>query len=192
MERVLSVALDITAGTDDTGLRARLQPLPAQCEQAFVDTVLGTVPEIPDYYRRMKEVNSAGPILLSALPGGARLGMDEFEAKRQSLDATVVDLRRPEAFGGAHIPGSISIGAGPNLSSWAAWVLLYGKPILLVGDVSTDLEEARRAFIRIGLDTVVGSLRGGNCRVDRVRKSSGGFGTELLGNAFVRGAAYVT
>lgn len=120
MERVLSVALDITAGTDDTGLRARLQPLPAQCEQAFVDTVLGTVPEIPDYYRRMKEVNSAGPILLSALPGGARLGMDEFEAKRQSLDATVVDLRRPEAFGGAHIPGSISIGAGPNLSSWAA------------------------------------------------------------------------
>lgn len=135
--------------------------LRVQCERAFVDAVLHTLPEFPDYYRRMKEVNSAGPALLSALPGCARLGLDEFALKRESLDATVVDLRRPEAFGGAHIPGSISIGAGPNVSSWAAWVLPYDKPILLVGDGSTDLDEARRALIRVGLDSVVGSLRGG-------------------------------
>ena len=73
----------------------------------------------------------------------------------------MLDLRRPEAFGGAHIPGSINIGAGNNLSMWAAWVLPYDQPILLVGDANTDLDAARRSLVRVGLDSVVGSLRGG-------------------------------
>jgi hydroxyacylglutathione hydrolase len=83
----------------------------------------------------------------------------EFEARQK--DAIVVDLRRPEAFGGAHIPGSYNIGAGSSFVTWASWVLPYDTPILLVGDESTDLDEARRSCIRIGMDTVVGVLRGG-------------------------------
>jgi hydroxyacylglutathione hydrolase len=130
-------------------------------EQTFVDTVLSTVPEFPDYYRRMKKVNSAGPPILRQLPGGEHLQVKQFENKLKDTSAILLDLRRPEAFGGAHIPGSINIGAGPNLSMWAAWVLPYDQPILLVGDANTDMETARRSLIRVGLDTVVGSLRGG-------------------------------
>jgi hydroxyacylglutathione hydrolase len=61
----------------------------------------------------------------------------------------------------AVIPGAYNIGAGPNLSTWAAWVLPYDRPILLIGDVHTDIDAARRSLIRVGLDTTVGSLRGG-------------------------------
>jgi hydroxyacylglutathione hydrolase len=132
-----------------------------QTEQTFIDTVLGSVPEFPDYYRRMKKLNSEGAPLLNEVPGAARMSGKEFEEKQKELDAILLDLRRPESFGGAHIPGSINIGAGPNLSMWAAWVLPYDRPILLIGDANTDMEAARRSLIRVGLDTAIGSLRGG-------------------------------
>ena len=135
--------------------------LQKQSEETFVETVLSTVPEFPDYYQRMKTLNSAGPPILDGLPGGERIPVKEFEQKQKELDAILLDLRRPEAFGGAHIPGSINIGVGPNLSVWAPWVLPYDRPILLIGDATTDMETARRALIRVGLDNAVGSLRGG-------------------------------
>jgi hydroxyacylglutathione hydrolase len=135
-----------------------LQP---QAEQTFIDTVLGSVPEFPDYYRKMKKLNAAGAPAFAQLPGGEHLKVKEFEAKLKDANAVVLDLRRPEAFGGAHIPGSINIGAGQNLSMWAAWVLPYDHPILLVGDANTDLDAARRSLVRVGLDSVAGSLRGG-------------------------------
>jgi hydroxyacylglutathione hydrolase len=141
--------------------RATNSFLQKQTEEAFVDTVLSTVPEFPDYYRRMKKLNSAGPSILNGLPGGARIPVKEFEKKQKELDAILLDVRRPEAFGGAHIPRSINIGVGPNLSVWAPWVLPYDRPILLIGDANTDMEMARRSLIRVGLDTAVGSLRGG-------------------------------
>lgn len=130
-------------------------------EREFTDQVLGSVPEFPDYYRRMKQFNSKGPTLLPELPGGGRIRIDEFEAKQKELNAVLLDLRRPEAFGGAHIPGAYSIGAGPNLSTWAAWVLPYDRPILMIGETTTDMDAARRSLIRVGLDTAIGSLRGG-------------------------------
>ena len=40
----------------------------------------------------------------------------------------VVDVRPKEAFAAAHIPGSINIPLGPNLPTWAGWVLPYDKP----------------------------------------------------------------
>jgi hydroxyacylglutathione hydrolase len=58
------------------------------------------------------------------------------------------------------VPGALGIGAGRMLSMWAAWVVPYETPILLVGDDST-IEEATRALIRVGLDDVQGFLRGG-------------------------------
>ncbi len=135
--------------------------LQEQSEDRFIETVLSTVPEFPDYYRRMKKLNAAGPPILANLPGGNALSNDDFAAKLAKTDVLVIDLRRPEAFGGAHIAGSYSIGAGPNLSTWSAWVVPYGHPLLLVGDSATDLDQARRSLIRIGHDTVIGYLRGG-------------------------------
>src|SRR5258708_15503223 len=90
--------------------------LKKQTVQTFVDTVLSTVPEFPDYYRRMKKLNSAGPPILNGLPGGARIPVKEVEKEQKELDAILLDLRRPEGFCCAHIPGSLNIRMGPNLS----------------------------------------------------------------------------
>jgi hydroxyacylglutathione hydrolase len=127
----------------------------------FVQTILSTVPEFPEYYRRMKELNAQGPPIFDQLPGGALLSPAEFGDNMRRSNAVVIDLRSPEAFGGAHIPGAFNIGAGPNLSVWAAWVVPYDCPILLTGDENTDLEQARRSLLRVGLDSIAGSLKGG-------------------------------
>lgn len=132
-----------------------------RAESEFVDAVLGSVPEFPDYYRRMKRVNSDGPKLLDGVPGGTGLGPEEFRDRAKASDAVIVDLRRPEAFGGAHIPGAVNVGAEQFLALWAGWVLPYDRTLLLVGDEGVDMEEARRCFIRVGLDDIGGHLQGG-------------------------------
>ena len=43
---------------------------------------------------------------------------------------------------------------------WAAWVVPYDTPLLLIGD-EFNIEEATRALIRVGLDDVQGWLLGG-------------------------------
>lgn len=130
-------------------------------EAGFVEKILGSVPPFPDYYRRMKLVNSESPVLLAGLPGQTSIEAAEFKKAIHKTGGEVLDLRRPEAFGGAHIPGSFNIGAGQNLSMWAAWVLPSDRPIFLVGDESTDYEQAARSLIRVGLDQIGGYLRGG-------------------------------
>lgn len=129
-------------------------------KEKFVHHILSTVPPFPEYYKRMKRVNAEGPAILGSQPLRA-VPVEEFRKLATDPGYTVIDLRRPEAFGGAHVPGAYSIGLGPNLSTWAAWVASYEKPILLVGDASSNYEEARRALIRVGLDDVRGYLKGG-------------------------------
>lgn len=126
----------------------------------FVSLILGSVPPFPEYYKRMKRVNSEG-LLLPELPGGIALSPEEFRKQSDAPQTVVIDLRRPEAFGGAHVPGAFSIGGDQNLAMWAAWMVPYDRPILLVGDEATNHEEARRSLVRVGLDDIRGHLRGG-------------------------------
>ncbi|HTK95994.1 MAG TPA: MBL fold metallo-hydrolase [Terriglobales bacterium] len=127
---------------------------------AFVEHILSTVPPFPDYYRRMKKVNSDGPATVGWQPP-ATIAVEEFRKLALDGEHVVIDLRRPEAFGGAHVPNAFNIGQAPIFATWAAWVVPYDKPILLVGDASTNYDEARRALTRVGLDKVHGYLKGG-------------------------------
>lgn len=132
-----------------------------QNQADFVEKILSTVPEFPDYYRRMKRINSEGPQVLDSIPGKKQLPPAEFQERMKELQAVVIDVRRPEAFGGAHIPGSFNIGGTDHLSMWAAWVVPYDRPLLLVGDEGSDLLEARTSLIRVGFDDIRGALKGG-------------------------------
>lgn len=133
---------------------------PDLSEDAFVKKILSDVPPFPDYYRRMKGLNSAGPPILGDLPGLDPIAAPRF---RELAEAghVVVDLRDHLAWGGAHVPGSFGIGVDGSLSSWAAWVVPYDLPILLVAPRPEDVEPAVRALVRVGLDDVRGWLRGG-------------------------------
>lgn len=133
---------------------------PALDEAAFAEKLLAFAPPFPPYYRRMKELNAAGPVAPDLRRGRHPLGIEEF---RQALDggAVAVDVRSPLAFGRGHVPGSFGIGLGRNLSTWAAWVVPYDTPILLVIGDPADVGPAVRALVRVGLDDVRGHLEGG-------------------------------
>jgi hydroxyacylglutathione hydrolase len=136
-------------------------PLFQLSEEAFVREVLETVPPMPTYYPRMKALNAQGAPPLTDLPGSRELSVAEVQDLQRN-GATLLDLRRPEAFGGAHIPGAINIGAGQNLSLWAGWLLDPEKPILLIAEGNPGgLDAACRSLVRVGLDSIAGHLAGG-------------------------------
>ena len=142
------------------GYERRTNPLFRLTEEAFVAEILGSVPPMPTYYPRMKELNARGAEAFDAIPGAAALSPSEVEALMAEQDVVVLDLRRPEAFGGAHIRGSINIGAGQNLSLWAGWLLDSKSRIVLVNDQGDD-EDSRRGLVRVGLDNIAGFLKAG-------------------------------
>ncbi len=127
---------------------------------AFIEQILSNVPPFPPYYRRMKALNSEGPPSLTALPGLTPLSLADFKS-RLDRGHVAIDLRDQLAFGGGHVPGALGIGAGQDLSTWAAWVVPYDKPILLVAGDDSQIEPSARALVRVGLDDVQGYLRGG-------------------------------
>lgn len=129
-------------------------------EEEFVAKILGSVPPMPEYYPRMKELNAKGARPLGTLPGGAGLSVEEVAAFAKDKEFVVVDLRTPEKFGGEHIAGAINIGAGANLPLWAGWMLDAEKKIVLIGE-GEDEGETRLALGRVGLDRVAGHLEGG-------------------------------
>lgn len=133
---------------------------PSLDRQAFVDRVLGYVPPFPPYYRRLKRLNCEGPPSLGGLPGGKPLTVDQLR-EIVDLGGLVIDLRDQLAFGAGHIPGSFGIGGGEQPFTWAAWVLPADRPIALVAADPTDLPQAVRALVRVGLDDVRGFLSGG-------------------------------
>jgi len=142
------------------GYERATNPLFRLNEEEFVREILVSVPPMPSYYPRMKTMNAQGAQILAVVPGNHALSSMDLKDIASAPDIVVLDLRRPEAFGGAHIPGAINIGAGQNLSLWAGWMLEPGKRIVLVNDTGDD-EASRRALIRVGLDNIAGFLRNG-------------------------------
>lgn len=132
---------------------------PSLTEQAFVERILGTVPPFPEYYKRMKRVNSEG-----AMPLGRRC-IDSIDpqpfAEQIGLGHVVIDLRDQRSFAAEHIAGSFGIGAGNSLAVWASWVVPYDTPILLVGRGDDDANDAATQLSRVGLDDVRAYLAGG-------------------------------
>ena len=129
-------------------------------EAAFVTRVLSDVPPFPEYYKRMKRVNAAGAPALHELPGDEAIAPESFRALLED-GYVAIDLRDQLAFGGGHVPRAFGIGSDGSLSQWAAWVVPYDTPILLVTRSGHYDEASVRALVRVGLDEVRGYLRGG-------------------------------
>ena len=136
------------------------QPLFGLKEEAFVREILASVPPMPSYYRRMKELNSRGASSVADLPGSMALTPARVAALLTDESVTVIDLRRPEAFGGAHIPRALNIGEGHNLSLWAGWMLDPQQCLILTNDKGDD-EASRRALFRVGLEQIEGFVEKG-------------------------------
>lgn len=127
----------------------------------FVRELLESAPEVPTYYPRMKRINAEGPPLLPARSPVPPLTADELQARMDAPDALVLDTREIEAWGGAHIDGSVNIALREAFPIWAGWLLRPDQQILLVADRPEDVAMVGRQLLRIGIDGLAGYLAGG-------------------------------
>ncbi len=141
--------------------RLHNQKLQPKSEEAFVAEVLAGLPPAPAYYPRMKKVNAMGPAVLGCQRILQTLNATGFDEERTHSGVVVLDTREIEAFGGAHIPGSINIALRAEFPIWAGWMLKPEQRILLVTQRNADVDLVEQHLIRVGLENLVGFLREG-------------------------------
>lgn len=133
---------------------------PGLSREAFIARILGSVPPFPDYYRRMKRLNSQGAPSLAGRPPLPALSGAEARHLQES-GYQIIDVRSPAAFAAGHVPGSLAVAAGPSFLVWAPWVVSYEAPVLLVAPDPDTARLAARELSRVGIDDVRGYLPGG-------------------------------
>ena len=147
--------------------------------EAFAGRLLGDLPPLPAHWRRMHARNRRGPTPLAGLgpaPGLESLlpplgiSPEEVRSLVERGQAYVVDARGPEAFGGAHLPGSFGAGLGHTFGLWVGSVVPDDRPLILVlpgaddplpGPLLAVWGEAVRQLLRAGYGRLAGYLAGG-------------------------------
>ncbi len=126
---------------------------------AFIQRKIDEIHYYPPYFRRMEELNLNGAPPLDGLPVPAPVDPDEFaEARDDGMQ--VVDVRSPEAFAGAFVPGSLALPLD-MVPAYGGYFLSYDRPIGLVAEDPAQVETAVRSLIRMDYDNVCCVLRGG-------------------------------
>ncbi len=116
---------------------------------------------MPGYFEQIHTSNQKGPELLRDAIGETPRPMTAMEVNAFRQDGgLVIDLRGAEAFGGAHIPGSLNI-AFPMLTAYIGYEVDYDTPLALIVSNRAMFEEAWMQLQRINYMNVVGWLGGG-------------------------------
>ena len=127
--------------------------------EAFVAFKLQEPTRQAPYFKKMEELNLHGAPPLDRLPEPPPLSAEQF-AKAIQDKVCCLDLRSPEAFAGAFIPGSLAIPL-EMIPAYAGYFLSYDQKIALVVHHHAEVETAVRHLIRLGFSDVVGYLAGG-------------------------------
>ncbi len=132
-------------------------------EDAFVEAVLGDLPDTPPYFARMKHVNQEGAPLLGLVNGPRKVpAIKAAAAAALGADgALLIDLRPAAAFAEAHPYGALNLGFGTRVGYWAGWVLPPDQPLVIVAPEPSQAQEAAAQLLRVGLDRIEGYVSGG-------------------------------
>ena len=127
----------------------------------FVQHKASEFHHMPMYFERMHTQNQEGPDLLRHVVGHVPRPMtaQEIDEFRNS-EGLVLDIRGAEAYGGAHIPGSLNI-TFPMLSAYIGYQVDYQTPLALVVYNRAQFEQAWAQLQRIDYVKVQGWLEGG-------------------------------
>ncbi|MFP4381853.1 MAG: MBL fold metallo-hydrolase [Candidatus Sumerlaeia bacterium] len=106
----------------------------------------------PPYFRQMEKYNKEGAPEYWGMPKPIPMDADSFsDAMEHGMVA--IDIRSPEAFAGAYIPGSYAMPVN-MIPAFAGWYLGYDQDI---GIISSDYDSAQTAvqhLCRLGYDRV--------------------------------------
>jgi hydroxyacylglutathione hydrolase len=148
--------------TSTIGYERKFNPfLQLPKKKDFTEYVLSSVPPEPSHYKRTKKLNAKGPKVIGHLPVVPALPPLAFQTAAKRRDNVVIDTRQMLAFGGGHVTDALNMGGFPELSVWAGWLLDPSKPLLLVLEDDSDLEEVVRLLLRTGYSNFAGYLVGG-------------------------------
>ncbi|MEN6329555.1 MAG: MBL fold metallo-hydrolase [Methanobacteriaceae archaeon] len=113
----------------------------------------------PPYFRKMEEINQAGPPVLGRMPPLRPITPSNLK-ELQEDGFQILDIRQPTSFAGGHIKGSLNIWMD-GVPSFAGWFLNYQDPLIIIADPGTSLEELKKLMVRLGYDNLYGYLSGG-------------------------------
>lgn len=130
-------------------------------EAKFRERALGNLPPKPNYYPRLKDVNTDAPPCPAGVAALRALPPKEFKSSLGEPDVVVVDTRHMLAFGGGHIAGALNLGASGHLSIQAGWMLDPVKRLLLVLESDSQLSLVLKHLARTGFTRFAGYLAGG-------------------------------
>lgn len=135
-----------------------LQPM---TREQFIRVVTEGIMPAPDYFGIAVGLNKKGSPEVDVVfeKGLKALSVAEVEAQT-AQGALVLDTRTPDEFEAGFIPGAINIGLNGQFAIWAATVLDYTTPLVLVVSEGKEKEAVLR-LARVGLDHVAGFLGGG-------------------------------
>lgn len=127
--------------------------------ESFIDYKVAEHHDQPAYFRVMEKYNKEGVPSLGDLPRPRPLPPEQV-AQAVEHGALIVDLRSPEAFAGAFIPGSLAIPLD-MLPAYAGYLLDYDQDLILVAETTDAIPTAVRYLIRMGYGRLAGYLRKG-------------------------------
>lgn len=127
--------------------------------EAFIDFKVREQHYMPPYFKKMEHYNQFGPPPLHTLPQPEPMSAKDVE-KAQTDGAVLMDLRSPEAYAGAFIPGSLAMPL-EMIPAYAGYLLDYSTDIILIPETQEQIPEAVAHLIRTGYDRVSGYLKGG-------------------------------
>jgi hydroxyacylglutathione hydrolase len=127
--------------------------------EAFIDFKVREHHYMPPYFKKMEHYNQFGPPPLHTLPQPEPMSAKDVE-KAQTDGAVLMDLRSPEAYAGAFIPGSLAMPL-EMIPAYAGYLLDYSTDIILIPETQEQIPAAVAHLIRTGYDRVSGYLKGG-------------------------------
>ncbi len=139
-------------------LNYSLQPM---TRDEFIRLVTADQPEAPPYFTYDAILNTRERVSLDQNLERVLhpIGLDEV-LRMGDTGAQFVDVREPSEYAKGHLAGSINIGLGGQLATWAGTVLDRSKPIVIIAEPGREQEAATRLG-RIGFDHVRGYLDNG-------------------------------
>jgi hydroxyacylglutathione hydrolase len=130
-------------------------------EERFVTWWPTTFPGVPAYFRRMREVNRAGPRVRREIDDPGPLDADAF-AEAQRDGALVIDARSHGDFASGHVPGALAVPFRDHaFATWIGWMAPADATLAFVLPDDGELLDVTDECLLVGFERFAGYLRDG-------------------------------
>ncbi|MDO8999562.1 MAG: MBL fold metallo-hydrolase [Bacteroidota bacterium] len=132
-------------------------------KEDFIKELTTDILPAPQYFAKNAFLNKKGyknysDVLSDSVKG---LSVKEFEEAIHAIKPIILDVRTPDEYAKANVPGSLFIGIDGQFAPWVGTLITdLNSPILLITPKGREEETVMR-LSRVGYDNCIGYLEGG-------------------------------